>query len=250
MNMNMITSNERITDFIFKLDAPKGNYQVYKDIQKGIRHENNHLACQDYADVAWDGRKVSIALADGQGKTDINAAAMVEIVNKINEFLLTWYERMIDWNEEVPVIVENFMLQIRRLIEQMSSRWNVTYRELSSTLLGCCIDFETNTYCAVHLGDGVILVKNKYKELEVLSEPFNGIKENETILSTSENTLRYVKIYRGSLQEIKGVILASDGVYKDILDLEKMEKYYTEGRRNGILDHKTEDDQAVIMLKM
>lgn len=78
-----------------------------------------------------------------------------------------------------------------------------TEKELASTLVICCVNEKKKTFCALHLGDGFIAIENKRGGIKILSHPTNGIKRNETVLSTTEMALKYVKVYRGELKDIQ-----------------------------------------------
>ena len=224
-------------------------WAVEQKVVRGRFHEQCHMKCQDDTAMRRKSELLSLALADGQGTSEYNSAAVERIVQSINDFMITYAEKLFDMEEDEHTIAENFLIQIRRRIEKMSKQWSVTYQELSSTLLGVCVDWKKKSYCAIHLGDGVIAQREADGTVYILSEPVHGMNRNETVLSTTEGVLNAVKVYRGNWENTTGILLASDGVYKDRFDLPILEKCFSQGVENDILKQ-NEDDQSVILLRL
>lgn len=213
--------------------------------ERGIRHRRNGMECQDYAEMKRTDDRISIALVDGRGDTDVNAKAVKRITKTLNEFMLVFFEEISQMDEKT--IAYNLMLQVEREIGEMSKEYEVANEELASTLLAFCIDEKKGKYCAIHLGDGVIALKDNRDTIQPLSMPTNGISSNQTILSTSEDAMSFVKIYRGSIETIKGVMLASDGIYNGREDWKRLGMYFSEKVEDVILEQKV-DDQSVITM--
>jgi len=216
-------------------------------IEKGIRHEKQRMKCQDYAEMEQRNGRISIALLDGKGNGDVNALAVKNIAKILNDFMLSFFDEI--YTRDDNAVAYNLMLQIERKIGELSKEYEVNYEELASTLLAFCVDEQKKQYCAVHLGDGVIAIEDCSKTIEILSLPINGINKNQTILTTSQNALENVKIYRGTVDDIKGVVLASDGIYNGQEDMKELESCFSETIENVILKQKM-DDQAMITISM
>lgn len=214
-------------------------------IEKGIRHERRGMKCQDYVEMEKRDNKISISLLDGRGDTDVNAQAVKSIAKILNDFMICFFDEICTMDDKI--IAYNLMLQIERKMGELSEEYGVNYEELASTLLAFCIDEQQKKYCAVHLGDGVIAVKDNSETIELLSLPLNGMSRNQTILTTSEKVLEYFKIYRGNIDEIKGVMLVSDGIYDGKEDFEYLMRCFSEKKSDGILKKKI-DDQSMIMM--
>lgn len=211
----------------------------------GKRHRENEIACQDHTASREQPGRYSISLVDGIGKTDINAKFGELMAEYINYFLQNNYEHIRETDEET--IAYNLMLNVENILEQKCREFMVNKKELSSTLLGAVVDSETNTFCLIHLGDGVIAGRAKNDQIILLSKPLNGSLSNETVLSTSENALGYVKVRRGSLENIKEIMLVSDGIYNSHSDLDKLRKCFFQNDVHDIL-RETMDDQSFIKL--
>lgn len=213
--------------------------------QKGLRHECKGLECQDVIDIKEYDEKISMALLDGRGDSDANALAVPKIAERLNNFMIRFYEKIC--SEDKETIAYNLMIQIERCIEELSSELQADYKELASTLLVFCIDKKSNTYCCLHLGDGAIAIKDSEKKVWILSKPTNGENDRQTILSTSECAVNYVKVYRGVINDIQEIMMVSDGIYQASEKMEQMEYYFSQDSENAILE-KGIDDRSLIKM--
>lgn len=220
-------------------------WKGYAKTKIGIRHIDKGLKCQDYTEMKRKNGKVSISLVDGRGDTDINACAVKRIADLLNEFMIQFFEEILIENEKT--VAYNLMLQVEREIKKMTEEYSADKKEMASTLIAFCIDEISGKYCAVHLGDGVIALKDNSDTVELLSTPMNGISSNQTFLTTFEYGMKYVNVYKGNIDEIKGVLLASDGIYNGREDRENLEAYFSERKEDVILEKKV-DDQSIITM--
>ena len=85
---------------------------------------------------------------------------------------------------------------------------NCTVKDLASTLLFVAV--KDDKFILGHLGDGVIgYLKNNC--LKTASLPNNGEFSNETYFSTSKDASSHMKLAKGSVRDIDGFVLMSDG---------------------------------------
>ena len=214
-------------------------------VQKGIRHEKRKMKCQDYVSVRAQKEKISMALLDGRGDSDKNAAAVEKIADILNEFMLIFYDNI--FRESQEVVAYNLMLQIQKELSRLSEEMKVEKKELASTLLAYCINAEKKTFCAVHLGDGFIATRNKRGGIKILSRPTNGVKKNETVLSTTKTALKHVKIYRGDLKDTEAILMASDGNYEWNVSQKVLQECFEKVKIKTLIPQI--DDQAVVALE-
>lgn len=213
----------------------------------GSRHREKGLLCQDSTACQVSDGRLSIALVDAVGKTDTSSRNSREMATLINRFLLENFDMILTSDENT--VSYNFMLQIEQTLSQKSKEYELDKKELASTLLGIVIDPGKEKYCMLHLGDGVIAVQEESGKVYLLSEPENGRKMTETVLSTSEHALGHLRIHKGNLDKMKGIVLASDGIYKAHYDFKKLEEIFWSENPHDILKEKN-DDQAYIKMRM
>lgn len=212
---------------------------------KGKRHEERGLSCQDSTAFQNENDTMSVSLVDAAGKTDKSAENGKCVAAFLNEFLIKNYKKI--QMEDKNTIAYNLMLQIERLLLKNRNVYRVPKEELASTFLAVAIDLKKETYCMIHLGDGAIAIQRKNQEICLESKPCNGSNIRETPLTITENALKYVKIKKGSLKNIQGFLLVSDGIYQRYYDLKKIEDIFNKKNHRVIL-RKTEDDQAYIKI--
>lgn len=222
-------------------------WEGFTEKKTGLLHEKNGMKCQDQTVIERRGDRYSAALLDGRGDTDKNAEGVKEIAEEVNHILLKDFENLYEEKDEREV-ANHLMIHIGKKIEKLSKVHKKPYEEFASTLLAFCIDEKLKKYIAIHLGDGTIAVKNSSDTIRIFSRPENGRCTNQTYLTTSEDVLKYVRVYRGTVDnQMKRVLLASDGftnggdVYKRIAEC------FSSNGKNVIVEGKV-DDQAIIML--
>lgn len=221
-------------------------WSVESDQLAGSRHRKKEMLCQDSTACQMSDGRLAIALVDGIGKTDKSAWNSKEMARMISQFLLENYTD-IQQSEEV-VVSYNLMLQVEQQISRKSKEYEISKKELASTLLGVAIDPEAGTYCTIHLGDGAIAMQDEDDKIYLLSEPENGEWINETVLSTSEHALKHLKVHKGKIQSIQSFLLISDGIFKGYYDLKKIEEIFHRNNHHVILKE-NEDDQAYIEIR-
>ena len=121
----------------------------------GERHKKMELLCQDRVSYKVRKNRQVIGLIDGSGDTDFNVIAGEKVADVVTDFLMEHYEKCMEWSKKA--INEELLHSIREEIEKVSNRYGVPSVELKSTLAVVCLDHELDSYCAVHLGDGIII---------------------------------------------------------------------------------------------
>lgn len=219
-------------------------WEMQGELCRGTRHEKEGLLCQDRIFYRESDHLQAIALADGISKSNISVTGLEKILEVLCNDMLEEYGTFMKEREDV--IQYSVMLLIRRQIEALMNLHHVSADVFASTILAVCIDTQRKSFCCIHLGDGVVVCKEK--TYRILSYPVNGLRKNQTYLTTTEEAHRNIKIVRGSLQNISEIALLSDGTYHFPLSAEKIGKTLNQIRRSSGSFRKKTDDQSVIML--
>lgn len=170
----------------------------------GRHHLKNALPCQDACKAApsW------LVLADGAGSRRYSALGAKRMVSKVPSIL--WHIRgkwshvtfRARWKQR---ILKAFRNELKRLAKKRSCDLG----DLASTLLAVRVFREH--YLALHLGDGLLGCFHADGRVSVLSRPDNGLFSNETWFVTSPDAHLHLRIYQGSLGDIRGFFAMSDG---------------------------------------
>jgi hypothetical protein len=113
--------------------------------------------------------------------------------------------------------------QVRReILERLTAKlWDVAGRrncevgDLACTFL--CVATSGNSFLGAHVGDGVVgLLRNG--EMQVVSPPDTHDFINQTTFVTSTAAAESMRLFRGSLDDVTGFVLMSDGTGESLFD--------------------------------
>lgn len=221
-------------------------WRAYSALATGMHHEKEELLCQNRVcyRVSETGR--IIALADGISQEDLNIIGVEKVLEKLCTLFL---RRDIDIiNGTKDDIKRTVVMTVQREIERLAKEYNVNVSVFASTLLLFYIDIQNKYYCAVHLGDGIIIYKQG-KEYGILSYPENGPAKKQTYLTTSPYAYQYLKVMRGAADGISEVGLLSDGTYEFPISLPGAVSILNRAAESPYNMVQKMDDQSVILLR-
>ena len=231
---------------------------------QGRSHIKADIPCQDktYSAVANDVQV--IALADGAGSAKLSHHGAETVTTFLCSVLIEKFDTYFLDNDGVAVkyqIIEGLLKSLNERAEQLDCRIN----DLASTLL--LVAIKKDRFIIAHIGDGVIgYLKNN--ELKIASQPENGEFINTTVFTTSRDAINTMKLIKGSLGEIQGFVLMSDGTetslynkkehkFADVLkkimqistivSLDKLQEQLEQSFKN-VISQATTDDCSIAML--
>lgn len=241
-------------------------WNVIQCAVQGRGHIKSNTPCQDKTYSMITGTMRVIALADGAGSArlshygaeNVTKFACLELSDKFDSYFAD--------NDGVAVkkqLIEGLL----KSLNETAKRLDCEMKELASTLLFVAI--KNNQFIIAHIGDGVIgyLKKN---ELKIASQPENGEFVNTTVFTTSKDAIMTMKLIKGSLGEIKGFVLMSDGtetslynkkerkladILKKIMQMstivsaDKVEKQLKQSFENVIINATTDDCSIAMLIK-
>lgn len=100
-------------------------------------------------------------------------------------------------------------------LEQVAARVGCSTTDLASTFLA--VGLTSEQFVVLHIGDGVIGYQ-KHDELRVVSAPDNTEFANQTTFVTSLGAAASMRLFRGSLHNVAGFVLMSDGTSASLYD--------------------------------
>lgn len=232
-------------------------WKIAKAAVQGVDHIQSDTPCQDrVASYALNGIR-AIALADGAGSRQASQFG-AEIVTKASvKYLVENFDDLIisTENEDTKNPFTAFYTFREKLIVHLNEKLNeflitnnkLTFRDLASTLL--FVVFDSENYLMGHIGDGII-TSYQFNQFErftkIMSTPENGAESHITYFFTESNVSKHLRIYRGSMRNILGFSLLSDGPEEVLFDasyglnpnLESIYKNFhlkTESQYNSVL---------------
>ncbi|SFJ42907.1 PP2C family serine/threonine-protein phosphatase [Thermoflavimicrobium dichotomicum] len=232
----------------------------------GRSHMKKQLPCQDHTFHITQNDVTAIVLADGAGSCPRSHEG-AEIATTHCAYLLTHsFTDMIEKGDRE--LAQMILSEIKNQfpIDENEKDPVESMKQFASTLLFVAV--RDDTYLAGHLGDGLIAYQEG-EECKILSYPQNHEFINTTFFTTSLDALEHFQFYRGSVQQIHGFMLMSDGSAESLYSrkdqslataVNKMmgwlEKYPTDVVQEALMQNlksmlreKTMDDCSLAMMK-
>lgn len=200
----------------FKRVRVKMYKTAYAYVQ-GRSHSEKNIPCQDRV-MSLTGKGVTVlSLADGAGSAKHSDIGAEIAVTEINQWLSELFKDLYKMNEEdLKWLLSEVILES---LEKEATQRKIAFKELSSTLLFVAVD--SSKYLAGHLGDGIIgymCSEGVETTIKVLSYPAKGEYHNSTFFTTASNLQEHLRIYKGSMNNVEGFILMSDGAEESLFD--------------------------------
>ena len=173
----------------------------------GRGHEKEGLPCQDQVAFAAGGGIAAAVLADGAGSAKMAEEGAICAAKIAANYLVAHFHEILA-DDDATAVKEQLLATLKHALQERAEELDGALRGLASTLLAVAADGEQ--LLIVHLGDGVIGYL-KEGELRVVSAPDNGEFANVTTFVTSPDALVKLRIYRGGVENVEGIVLMSDG---------------------------------------
>ena len=192
-------------------------WKIIECAAQGRSHISSETPCQDKTFSYSENGMDIIALADGAGSVKLShfgaktvtEFACREIADQFDEYFA---------QSSAGAAAQQFMSGVNNILEQKARELECDKNDLASTLLLAAV--KDDRYILIHLGDGVI---GYYKngEIKTASQPDNGEFANTTVFTTSKSALASIRMLKGTLGEISGFVLMSDGTEASLYDKRK-----------------------------
>ena len=184
---------------------------------KGKTHEKMAAPCQDFTYISHQSDVNIVSLADGAGSAKLSQYGAEIMTKQLSVFLSGYFDSLYE-NENGVQVKQQIITILQNEITVLAQELNCEIKDLSSTLLSVAV--KGNHFILIHLGDGVIgCIKNG--EVVVATHPENGEFCNQTYFTTSSDAISKMQLVKGSMDEIAGFILMSDGTEASLYDKRK-----------------------------
>lgn len=193
----------------FSLHFREFHHQV-----RGRRHATEGSHCQDSTAYLSQNGIQALCLSDGAGSADRSELGAQTAVVAGCRLLVERFDDFIENSDGSEVALE-LLAHLRTKLELTASKHNCDLDALASTFLAVAVS--ADSYLLFHVGDGVIGIQRD-ESTEVASAPNNAEFSNQTTFLTSSNALSGARLARGSLADISGFVLMSDGTSASLYD--------------------------------
>lgn len=174
---------------------------------QGRGHIKTDTPCQDKTYIKNENGIQIVALADGAGSARLSHIGAEYVTRQICDNLSNDFD-MYFQEDDGAAIKRKIINDLMNGLKNVAVDNSCDVKDLASTLLVAAI--KDDKYIIIHIGDGVIgYLKND--QLNIASHPENGEFVNTTVFVTSNDVLATMKILKGTLGDIVGFALMSDG---------------------------------------
>ncbi len=185
------------------------HYQV-----RGHSHLRDGTPVQDRTKFLSLGGVQVLCLADGAGSASHSHFGAQAVVDEGCVALVEHFAEYAASNDGARVKVD-LLTRLLSKLTAVAGRHHVSSSDLASTFL--CLATSGDGFLGAHVGDGVIGYL-KSGHLKVISSPDNAEFANQTTFVTSKRALDSMRLFRGSLDEVAGFILMSDGTSESLFN--------------------------------
>ena len=181
---------------------------------RGRGHVREGAPVQDRVRFISRGGVQVMCLADGAGSAAHSAIGAQALVDEGCAVLADRFSEFAETTDGVALKMELLEL-LQAKLRNVATKHAVGVRDLASTFL--CVAIADGKFIGMHVGDGVIgYVKSG--ELRLISRPDNNEFANQTTFVTSSRAVESARLFRGSLENVEGFILMSDGTADSLYD--------------------------------
>ena len=179
--------------------------------QTGLRNILSGKQCGDVIFFRETPSLLFYALADGQSNKSHGHDGGVVALNCIADYIQnTGILNMIamPFLDEIPFLLTR---EFRKALLSAAQQQNHSFADYASTVVAIAVDPVYGNYLIAHLGDGCIIGVQQNNSEIMLSPPENVFSTQHTWLTTSEFILPHFHIRIGEIQNLRRIILLTDG---------------------------------------
>lgn len=189
-------------------------FQEFHHQIRGRGHIAEGVPCQDCTAYRSRGGIQVLCLADGAGSAAQSHLGAQALVDEGCKLLTERFAEFMARDDGAQVRLEVAQALLNRL-EHTARRRSCDLKDLASTFLA--VATSKDRFIVVHIGDGVIGYV-KHGALKVASAPDNEEIANQTTFVTSGSAVSSMRLLRGSLEDVSGFVLMSDGTATRLFD--------------------------------
>lgn len=188
-------------------------YSIHGAVQ-GRGHVEHGIPCQDKtAACSADGCHAAV-LADGAGSARLSHHGAERVSSYMARYLCGNFGDLYAM-QDAGAATRKITAALTAQLALLAKEHDCGPKDLASTLLAVAV--KDGRYIIIHLGDGVIAYRRN-GILRAATIPDNGEFANTTTFTTSRKAAESMQLMKGSLGEIDGFALMSDGSSASLYD--------------------------------
>ena len=169
--------------------------------ETGVLHQREGAPCQDAVLISMlTPDRMLAVLSDGAGSKQFGGQS----AKLLTEWTTEYFQKTAGQIFPCSFDSEAFVAYINRRFSDIG----LDHEDAGGTLMFLLL--EGGHYLAGHIGDGLILCKNK-RDISMLSGPENGETPNQTFFLPSESATEHLRVTTGGVPKGSAFLLTSDG---------------------------------------
>ena len=175
----------------------------------GQYHKKQNGFCEDRFQYRQGKQYSSIALCDGATMAKRGGMAAEIVAQCVADQLYAQFGRYL--YEEPDTVIRELTGKIEDRLLAQAEREGVAAYEYACTIMAAAMNTQGQFLC-IHLGDGMILRKQKGKDtFQLVSKSENILLPNKTYLTGNCVLFRHMRFYRWYQEETEKLLLLTDG---------------------------------------
>lgn len=181
--------------------------------RQGLSHIEKDLPCQDYAVQSEGNGRTVLVLADGLGMLKRSELAAKAVTTAVAGFLQGYSFKP----TSIEPLPKDRILDIARdALYRQAEESQLNASDLDCTLLFAVILYNESRIITGQIGDGAICVMYETRVLRLRSLDGTKVSTNMTKTLMSSNASDYFYLKSWKMDDIKGILLVSDGLENEI----------------------------------
>lgn len=195
----------------------KISYEIVSE--RGKLHEKLGMENEDAINVVTNGDYIFAILSDGAGSSKFAKESAQTTVKAVSDFC---YNNSTDFFKSTEITAKKMIFDVQADLDKRATEIGTTLSEMMSTLMVLALDKSTMRYVTIHIGDGLIALRNE--NWKIISYPENGPTKQYTYFTNSKNVFKHLRINEGECKNVKEFIVSSDGLFEDCYSSNQMTK--------------------------
>lgn len=209
----------------------KISYEIFSE--RGKLHEELGMENEDAINVVTNGDYLFVILSDGAGSSKFAKEAAQTTVKTVSDFC---YNNSVDFFISTEITAKKLMFDVQADLDKRAIEIGTILSEMMSTLVLLAVKKSTMKYITIHIGDGLIALRND--EWKIISYPENGPTKQYTYFTNSPLVFRHLRITAGKYNIQDKFFVSTDGYFENC---SFTEQYISEINCNKLANSKDDD---------
>lgn len=186
----------------------KISYEIFSE--RGKLHEELEKENEDAINIVTNGDYIFVILSDGAGSSKFAKEAAQTTVKAVSNFC---YNSSSDFFKSTEITSKKLIFNLQADLDKRAGKIGTSLSEMMSTLVVLALEKSTMKYVTIHIGDGLIALRNE--EWKIISYPENGPTKKYTYFTNSPLVFKHLRITTGKYNIQDSFFISTDGYFEN-----------------------------------